>query len=115
MRGLFAFLFLAAAVAAAPPDLPLGPYARPGTPVLLRSDGAREVSLDGWRFQLRTGVTWVHPPRVPCVVRDAAGQELVTLAVVPEGMRFVGVVGAVPPDLPRGVHAVRIWPEGMRF
>lgn len=114
MRGLAALLLLAAAVAAAPPDLPLGPYARPGTPVLLRSDGAREVSLDGWRFALGPGVTWVHPPRVPCVVRDATGAELLTLAAVPDGARLVGVVGTVPPDLPRGVHAVRIWPEGMR-
>jgi hypothetical protein len=114
VRILASLLLLGAAVAAAPPELPLGPYARPGTPVLLRSDSAREVSIDGWRFALRPGVTWVHPPRVPCVVRDAAGKELLALAAVPAGELLVGVVGAVPPDLPRGVHALRIRPEGMR-
>jgi hypothetical protein len=114
VRILFSLLLLGAAVAAAPPEAPLGPYARPGTPVLLRSDSAREVSIDGWRFRLGPGVTWVHPPRVPCVVRDAAGRELLAFAPVPPDTRLVGVVGDIPPDLGARVRAVRIWPQGMR-
>jgi hypothetical protein len=109
--GLF---LLGASVVAAELEAPLGPYARPGTPVLLGSDTVREVDIDGWRFVLERGVTWVHPPRVPCVVRDREGRELLSLAAVPNDVRLVGVVGDVPPNLGAGVRAVQIRPQAMR-
>jgi len=114
VRTLASLLLLGASVAAAEPEALLGPYARPGTPVLFRSDTACEVVIDEWRFALEPGVTWVHPPRVPCVVRDREGRELLSLAAVPRDVRLVGVVGDVPPDLGAGVRAVRIRPEGMQ-
>jgi hypothetical protein len=114
VRTLAWLLLLGASVAGAELDVPLGPYARPGTPVLLRSDTAREIAIDGWRFALERGMTWVHPPRVPCVVRDPTGRELLSLAPVPADVRLVGVVGDVPPDLGTNVRAVRIRPHGMR-
>jgi len=114
VRLALGLLLLGASVVAAEVEAPLGPYARPGTPVLLRSDTVREVDIDGWRFVIERGVTWVHPPRVPCVVRDREGRELLSLAAVPEDVRLVGVVGDVPPDLGAGVRAVQIRPQGLR-
>jgi hypothetical protein len=116
VRTALALLLLGAAVvvAAEPLEAPLGPYARPGIPVLLRSETPREVWVGEWRFDIGVGVTWVHPPHVPCVVRDREGGELLSLAAVPEDARLVGVVGDVPRGLGASVRAVRIRPQGLR-
>ncbi|MHC4223081.1 MAG: hypothetical protein ACYSUN_03740 [Planctomycetota bacterium] len=78
-------LLLLCAVAAAEEPPPLGPYARPGVPVLV--DGREEVTLDGWTFEL-DGLTMIHPPRTPF---RACGHEF---REVPAGVLLVGVAGA---------------------
>jgi len=85
-------------------DAPLGPYARPGVPVLLRSDVPATVDLDGWLFRI-DGTTPVFPPAVPCVVRGEDGREILRLED-PGDRPLTGVLGDVPPDLEGGV-AVR--------
>lgn len=76
---------------------PLGPYARPGVPVPLVVKGETEIVVEGWRYAAEP-LTIVHPPVVPCVVRNAAGKELLRLEAVPDKTLLVGVEGAVPPD-----------------
>jgi hypothetical protein len=107
-----AALLVVCAAAAAEVEAPLGPYARPGIPVLLASETAQVVDLEGWRFAVH-GPTWVHPPRLPCAVRDPEGKELLFLSRAPGEVRLVGVVGDVPADLGDGVLAVPIRPHGM--
>jgi hypothetical protein len=80
-------LFAVAALARA--ELPLGPFGRPGVPVLVRADG--EVEVSGWSFAI-DGVGLVHPPTLPATIE---GEQL---EPIPGGTRLVGVWGSVPPD-----------------
>ena len=99
------------AVAVAEVTAPLGPWARPGVPVLLVSDTPTVVKIDDWLFRV-DGPTLVYPPRVPATVRDAAGKELLYLEEVGEQETLVGVIGDPPAELanavaisPRALHA----------
>ncbi len=94
--GILALLALAA-TSAAGVEAPLGPYARPGVPVLLRSDAPVTVDLDGWTFRV-DGTTPVFPPAVPCVVRGEDGKELLRLED-PGDRPLTGVLGDVPEGL----------------
>ncbi len=85
-------------------EAPLGPYARPGVPVLLRSEAPTTVDLDGWLFRI-DGTTTVYPPSLPCVVRGEDGHELLRLED-PGDRVLTGVLGDIPPGLEGGV-AVR--------
>lgn len=82
-------------------EAPLGPYARPGVPVILRSDTPTVVDLDGWTFRI-DGLTPVFPPAVPCVVRGEDGKELLRLED-PGDLPLTGVLGDVPEGLERAV------------
>jgi hypothetical protein len=82
-------------------ETPLGPYARPGVPVILRSDAPTVVDLDGWTFRI-DGSTPVFPPAVPCVVRGEDGTELLRLED-PGDRPLTGVLGDVPEGLERAV------------
>jgi hypothetical protein len=86
-------LLLLASAAAAEVEAPLGPFARPGVPVLLRSASPVVVDLDGWTFRVE-GTTPVFPPALPCVVR-VDGDEVLRLVERPD--RLVGVIGDPPP------------------
>ena len=78
-------------------EAPLGPYARPGVPVLLRSDVPTVVDIDGWTYRV-DGTTPVFPPAVPCVVRGEDGRELLRLED-PGDRVLTGVIGDVPPGV----------------
>jgi len=94
---LIALLVLAAA-ASADVETPLGPFARAGVLVALRSSEARVVTLDGWSYRLRAGrLEFLSAPRLPCSVLDDSGRERARLEPVPEGALLVGAVG-VPAD-----------------
>jgi hypothetical protein len=88
-------LVLFASAAAAEVDAPLGRFARPGVPVLLRSDRPVVVDLEGWTFRVE-GVSPVFPPALPCVVR-VDGDEVLRLEEPPRPL--TGVIGDVPPGL----------------
>ncbi|HEX5138133.1 MAG TPA: hypothetical protein VFY93_14250 [Planctomycetota bacterium] len=94
MRALLPLLLLSAAATAAV-EAPLGPFARPGVPVLLRSDRPVVVDLEGWTFRV-DGTTPVFPPVLPCAVR-VDGEEVLRLTERPE--RLKGVLPDAPPDL----------------
>lgn len=83
-------------------ETPLGNYARPGVPVLLRSDAPTVVEIDGWTYRV-DGTTAVFPPSVPCAVRDEEGNELFRLED-PKDRALLGVIGNVPPALEHGVE-----------
>jgi hypothetical protein len=107
---LRALLLLVAtqAVTLAGVEAPLGPYARPGVPVLLRSDAPTVLDLDGWKFRVE-GVSAVFPPGVPCVVRGDDGREVLRLED-PGERALTGVIG----DIPQGLaDAVRIRPDAI--
>jgi len=74
-----ALLLVLAATATAEVTAPLGRRARPGVPIVLKSDTATVVDLDGWRYDV-DGFALVMPPHVPCVVRDGNGTELFRLS-----------------------------------
>lgn len=76
---------------------PLGGYARPGVPVLLRSDRPTVVDLDGWTFRV-DGTTPVFPPALPCTIRAEDGSELLRLED-PGDRVLTGVIGDIPPGL----------------
>jgi len=101
---ILALLALAAA-AAAGVDAPLGPYARPGVPVLLRSDRPVVVDLDGWTFRV-DGTTPVFLASLPCIVRTEAKSDALRLED-PGDRALTGVIG----DVPEGIEgAVQIRP-----
>jgi len=99
-------LLLLGAAVLADVEAPLGRFARPGVPVLLASGEPKDVVLDGWSFRV-DGPTPVFPPRLPCVVEDRDGNELLRLEAAPD--RLVGVVGDAPQALEfgDGVRVVR--------
>lgn len=106
MRRALVLLALAGVAAAAEVETALDcRYARPGVPVLLRSDRPVVVDIDGWTFRVE-GTTPVFPPALPCIVR-VDGEEVLHLAARPE--RFVGVIGDPPP----GSDAVPIRPAAL--
>jgi len=87
-------------------ELPLGPFARPGVPVLLASDEPAVADLAGWTWRV-DGPTEVAPPQLPCTVRLEEGS--LALEPVPEGRVLVGSLragreDAVPIRLVRGMH-----------
>jgi hypothetical protein len=98
-------LKIALLLALAGVEAPLGLYARPGVPVLLRSDTPTVVDIDGWTFRV-DGTTPIFPPAVPCVVRDEDGRELLRLED-PGDRPLTGVIGGVPPDLEGAVGIPR--------
>jgi hypothetical protein len=98
-------LLLLCAVATAQDPPPLGPFARPGVPVLI--DGREEVFLDGWTFEL-DGLTVIHPPRVPF---RACGHEF---REVRAGKLLVGVAGATV-EAGRGVRIVPVSLRGLQL
>jgi hypothetical protein len=100
-------LLVLASSAAADVEAPLGPFARAGVPVLLRSDRPVVVDLDGWTFRVE-GATPVFPPALPCIVR-VDGEETLRLSE-PKGP-LTGVIGDVPPAL--GESAVPIQPVAL--
>ncbi|MHC4940739.1 MAG: hypothetical protein ACYTHK_17500 [Planctomycetota bacterium] len=65
-------------------ELPLGPFARPGVPVLMTSEQPEEVDLAGWVW-LVDGPTEVSPPQLPCALPGGSLQ--------PAPERLVGVIG----------------------
>lgn len=93
MRSLL--LLVLASAAAAEVDAPLGRFARPGVPVLLRSDRPVVVDLDGWTFRVE-GTAPVFPPTVPCIVR-VDGDEALRLSGATDPL--TGVIGDIPPGL----------------
>ena len=99
MTGLL-MLFLAEVSA------PLGPYARPGVPVLLATKGETVLVVEGWRYKAEP-LMIVHPPFVPCTVRNAAGKELLRLEQVPPGRKLIGTTGSGH-DLEDGAERVHI-------
>ncbi|MEE8107388.1 MAG: hypothetical protein V3T86_17775 [Planctomycetota bacterium] len=85
-------------------EAPLGPYARPGVPLALRSTIDVTVSIDGWTYRLRDGeMTYVRVSRTPCAVVDASGAVLLELDAVPENTRLVLLLGAGPDNLAAGL------------
>lgn len=72
---------------------PLGPYARPGVPVLLVTKGETELVVEGWRYKAAPW-TIVHPPFLPCTVCNAEGKELLRLVPVPTTDEFIGTTGS---------------------
>jgi len=93
-----------AAVAAADSGIsveaPLGPYARPGVPLALRSTTDVTVLIDGWTYRLRDGeTTYVRVSRAPCAVVDRSGAVLLRLDAVPDDTRLVLLLGAGPDNL----------------
>lgn len=71
---------------------PLGPYARPGVPVLLVTKGETELVIEGWRYKAEP-LTIVHPPFLPCTVHNAEGKELLRLEQVPP-RKLIGTTGS---------------------
>ncbi|MHC4450691.1 MAG: hypothetical protein ACYS0E_11250 [Planctomycetota bacterium] len=65
-------------------ELPLGPFARPGVPVLLTSDAPVDVNLSGWIWRV-DGPTEVAPPQLPCSLPGGS------LELAPA--ELVGVIG----------------------
>lgn len=95
-------ILLLLALAGVEVEAPLGPYARPGVPVILRSDAPTVVDLDGWTFRV-DGATPVFAMAVPCVVRGEDGKELRRLED-PGARALTAVIGDVPPDLEGAVQ-----------
>jgi hypothetical protein len=94
LRALLLLVLAASATSAAVEiEAPLGRFAKPGVPVLLRSDRPVVVDLDGWTFRVE-GATPVFPPALPCVVR-VDGEEVLRLSARPD--RLLGVIGDPPP------------------
>jgi hypothetical protein len=92
---VFLGLLLCAALATAGVEAPLGPYIRPGVPVVVRTSEPMLLDVDGWAYEI-DGVGVIHPARVPCTVRDERGETVLRLEPVPEGARMVGAVSAAP-------------------
>jgi len=88
---------------------PLGPYARPGVPVPLIVKNETVLDLEGWKYAATSPLTLVHPPVVPCTVRDANGKELLRLEAVPEKTLLVGVQGQAPPDYAERIPRAEGW------
>ncbi len=86
-------------------EAPLGLYARPGVPVILRSNTPTVVDLDGWMFRI-DGTTVVFPPALPCVVRGEDGKELFRLED-PGDRPLTGVLGEDVPEGLEGARAIR--------
>jgi len=103
-------LLVLGAFAQAEVELPLGPYARLGVPVLVRARGDVEVS--GWRFSI-SGTGLIHPPTLPATIE---GEGSARLEPVPEGTLLVGVLGSYPTALEeqfgRPVRLVSLDPAG---
>ena len=66
-------LLVLGAFAQAEVELPLGPYARLGVPVLVRARGDVEVS--GWRFSI-SGTGLIHPPTLPATIEGEGSARL---------------------------------------
>jgi len=86
-------------------ELPLGPFARPGVPVLVTSETRTDVDLAGWIWSV-DGPTEVAPPQLPCTIAYPGGTAQVQ--AVPEGQLLVGALhaareGAVPIRLVEGM------------
>lgn len=91
MSGFLATLLLLAV------EAPLGPFARPGVPLALRSDATQTLSLDGWPCRVQAGVTsYAAPPRGRCTLRDSSGAEQLRFEEPPGDLLLVGVAGTPP-------------------
>ena len=86
-------------------ELPLGPFARPGVPVLLDSATPVEVDLAGWKWRVE-GPTEVAPPQLPCTIALPEGS--LEVRAPADGRILVGSLraggsDAVPIRLVRGM------------
>lgn len=100
-------VLMCAAAARAGVEAPLGPYVRPGVPVVVRTTEPMLLDVDGWAYRVEAeGV--IHPARVPCTVRDAGGEVVLRLEAVPAGARIVGVIGSAPGLFGRDARVIPI-------